>query len=406
MADGIKIGLIGAGSAQFSLGIVRDLCLTEGLAGTTVCFMDIDAERLNAIHNVASRYAAELGADIRFERTLNRRESLEGADFVINTAMVGGWRGWKRSGATEVLGRYGYTGRVPLSSFHQLKLFTDIIHDMEELCPNAWYIQSANPVFDGITLITRESGIKAVGLCHGYRGVFELAETIGLDPDRIVWQAYGINHFIWLTKFTYEGQDAYPLIDEWIETKAEAYWAGDECDISNEETARLWQEDPRGWMDRHIEHVTAAAEKFKAVSADPTLKATDVYLTTHTNETNVSIIDAIANDHPDIYQVNIPNRGSIPSVADDVAVEIPALVSAAGIQGLHMGDLPRPIMVHTMDFIQRMERNVETFRSRDRGMLLDMLLLNPQTRSPEDAEACLAELLALLYNRDMAEWYR
>jgi alpha-galactosidase len=232
------------------------------------------------------------------------------------------------------------------------------------------------------------------------------------------------------------------LIDEWIETKAEAYWAGDECDISDhqgrkavdvykrlglypvgdtvtpgggakfsayhatEETARRWQEDPRGWMDRHIEHVTAAAKKFKAVAADPTLKATDVYLTTHTNETNVSIIDAIANDHPDIYQVNIPNRGSIPSVADDVAVEIPALVSAAGIQGLHMGDLPRPIMVHTMDFIQRMERNVETFRSRDRGMLLDMLLLNPQTRSPEDAEACLAELLALLYNRDMAEWYR
>ncbi len=442
MTDGIRIGLIGAGSAQFSLGIVRDLCLTEGLAGTTVSFMDIDAERLDAIHNIASRYAAELGADIRFEKTLHRRESLEGADFVINTAMVGGWRGWERSGATGILRKYGYAGRVPLRSFHQFKLFMDIIHDMEELCPDAWYIQSANPVFDGITLITRESDIKAVGLCHGYRGVYELARTIGLDPDRVVWQAYGINHFIWLTKFTYEGQDAYPLIDEWIENRAEAYWASDECDISDhqgrkavdvykrlglypvgdtvtpgggakfsayhatEETARRWQEDPQGWMDRHIENVTAAAERFKAVAADPTLRVTDVYPTTHTNETNVSIIDAIANDHPAIYQVNIPNRGSIPSVADDVAVEIPALVSSAGIQGLHMGDLPRPIMVYMMDFIQQMERNVETFRSRDRGMLLDMLLINPQTRSPEEAKACLAELLALPFNQDMAEWYR
>jgi alpha-galactosidase len=442
MTSGIKIGLIGAGSAQFSLGIVRDLCLTDGLAGTTVSFMDIDTERLNAIHNVAARYAGELGSDIRFERTLNRRESLDGADFVINTAMVGGWRGWERSGATEILHRHGYTRRTPLRGFHQLKLFMDVIHDMEELCPDAWYIQSANPVFDGITLIGRESDINAVGLCHGYRGVYHLAATLGLDPERVVWQAYGINHFIWLTKFYYQGENVYPLIDDWIENGAAAYWASDACDISDhqgrkavdvyrrlglfpvgdtvtpgggakfsayhatEETARRWQEDPRGWMDRHIQHVTASAEEFKAMAADPALRVTDRYPTIHTDETNVSIIDAIANDRPDVFQVNILNKGSIPSVADDVAVEIPALVSAAGMQGLQMGDLPRPIRVHMMDFIQRMERNVETFRSRDRGMLLEMLLLHPQTRSPEDAQACLAELLALPYNRDMAEWYR
>jgi alpha-galactosidase len=102
-----KISVIGAGSGEFSLGIVRDLCLTKGLAGTTVSFMDIDAERLDAIQNVASRYTAEVGADIRFEKTLDRRESLDGADFVINTAMVGGWRGWSNSGAPEILAKYG-----------------------------------------------------------------------------------------------------------------------------------------------------------------------------------------------------------------------------------------------------------------------------------------------------------
>ena len=91
----------------------------------------------------------------------------------------------------------------------------------------------------------------------------------------------------------------------------------------------------------------------------------------------------------------IPNNGSIPGVADDVAVEIPALVSAAGIQGLHIGNLPWSIIVHLMDLIQRMERNVQTFQSHGRGMLLDMILLNPQTRSPEDTKARLMELLAL-----------
>ena len=442
MATGIKISLIGAGSGQFSLGIVRDLCLSEGLQGTTVSFMDIDAERLKAIHNVASRYTAEAGADIHFEKTLDRRESLAGADFVINTAMVGGWRGRQRSGAIEIARKYGYTGRFYLGSFHQFKLFTDIIHDMEELCPKAWYIQSANPVFDGITLLTRESDINCVGLCHGYHGVYGMARTIGLDPAKVEWQAYGINHFIWLTKFTYQGQDAYPLLDDWIENKAEAFWASDECDISDHEgrkavdvykrlglypigdtvtpgggakfdvyhrdpeVAKRWQEDPRGWMERHIERVFASVEEFKRVAADPSVKVTEVYPPTRTHETNVSIIDAIVNDKPTIFQVNIPNKGCIPGIAHDVAVEISGLVSAAGIQGLHMDPLPRPVMVHTMDNIQRMERNVQTFQSRDRGMLLDILMIHPQTRSPEDAKACLEELLALPYNAEMAEWYQ
>jgi alpha-galactosidase len=438
----VKLSIIGAGSGEFSLGIVRDLCLSEGLAGATVSFMDIDVERLDAIHSVATRYTAEVGAEVRFEKTLDRRESLDGADFVINTAMVGGWRGWSQSGAPEVLAKYGYTRRLRLGSYHQFKLFMDIIHDMEELCPEAWYIQSANPVFDGTTLIGRTSKIRAVGLCHGYLGVYELARTLGLDPTQIEWQAYGINHFIWLTKFTHRGQDAYPLLDAWIENGAEAYWASEACDISDHqgrkavdvyrrlglypigdtvtpgggskfdvyhrdpEVARRWQEDPRGWMERHIEHVFATVEEFKSVANDPSRKVTDVYPAARTNETNVAIIDAIVNDKPTVYQVNVANRACIPGIADDVAVEIPALVSAAGIQGLHVDPLPRPIMVHVMDQIQRMERNVQTFQSRDRGMLLDMLLIHPDARSPEDAKACLDELLALPFNAGMAEWYQ
>ena len=41
MSTHIKVSVIGAGSAQFSLGLVKDLCLTEGLAGSQVCFMDL-----------------------------------------------------------------------------------------------------------------------------------------------------------------------------------------------------------------------------------------------------------------------------------------------------------------------------------------------------------------------------
>ena len=57
-----KVTIIGAGSVVFSLGLVKDLCLTEGLKGSTVSFMDINEERLDVVYRLAQRYAEDLGA--------------------------------------------------------------------------------------------------------------------------------------------------------------------------------------------------------------------------------------------------------------------------------------------------------------------------------------------------------
>ena len=61
--------------------------------------------------------------------------------------------------------------------------------------------------------MTRETGVKVVGLCHGYRGYEKVANLLGLDPDLVTWQAPGFNHVIYLTEFCYEGESAYPLLD-------------------------------------------------------------------------------------------------------------------------------------------------------------------------------------------------
>ena len=82
----MKIAIIGAGSAQFSGGIIRDLCVTPLLHGTTLCLMDIDQERLKFITQMGRKLTEELGAQLYFESTTDRRVALEGADFVINTA--------------------------------------------------------------------------------------------------------------------------------------------------------------------------------------------------------------------------------------------------------------------------------------------------------------------------------
>ena len=84
----LKVSIFGAGSVVFSLGLVKDLCLTRGLEGTLVSFTDIDEERLDVIHKLGERYAQDLGASLTFEATRDREVSLKDADFVINTATV------------------------------------------------------------------------------------------------------------------------------------------------------------------------------------------------------------------------------------------------------------------------------------------------------------------------------
>jgi alpha-galactosidase len=206
--SGVKIAVIGAGSAEFSAGLINDLCRTESLAGSHVALMDIKPEPMELVYKFGQRFADELGVDFTFETTTDREAALQDADFVVNTAYV---LGHHHARATrELTAKHGYYyGGVKLGSWHQLRLMLDVARDMERLCPDAWLLQSGNPVFAGSTLMTRETGIKVCGLCHGHYGVFRIAETIGLDdPERVTWQAPGLNHNIWLTHFYYEGQDA------------------------------------------------------------------------------------------------------------------------------------------------------------------------------------------------------
>ncbi|MDB5084610.1 MAG: glycoside hydrolase family 4, partial [Bacilli bacterium] len=189
MATAVKIVIIGAGSAQFSAGIVRDLCVNPGLQGSHVVLMDIDEKRLDMITRLAQRLTRELQAGLTFSKTTNRQEALQGADFVINTAQVGGhdWTETQRSLAEK----HGYYRGLRLHDYPQMAFFLDVARDIEEICPNAWLIQSANPVFEGCTLIHRETNIKVLGLCHGHYGYEHIAQVLGLELAQVTAQTHG-----------------------------------------------------------------------------------------------------------------------------------------------------------------------------------------------------------------------
>jgi alpha-galactosidase len=439
MSRSVRISVIGAGSGVFSLGLVKDLCLTANLHDSEVSFMDLNEERLETVYGLARRYADELGTRMRFEQTQDRATSLRDADFVVNTASAHTHHAQRRERELTADNGYYYGGTNLHAPFQNFDLMLSIARDVERICPNAWVIQSGNPVFDGSTLLHRETSAKVIGLCHGHYGYLDLCAVLGLDPARVTWEAPGLNHCIWLTQFLYDGRDAYPLLDEWIERSGEEYWRTHVAERTHDKqmsrgtihqyqlyglmpigdtprtqpttsnwwyhtdlaTKKRWFGEPFGGPDTEIArpfYVANLEKKLREMASaarDASVRVTDVFGTDRTREQHVGIIDALANNVEGRFQINWPNRGLIDGLPADVVAEFRALIDASGVHPIKPLSLPRKIMLEQiMPFWLDMERTLEAYRTGDRSMLLWNILQSHQTRSYEQAVSVLGSLLS------------
>jgi len=439
----VKVTIFGAGSVVFSLALVKDMCLTKGLEGSTVCFMDINEERLDIVYQLAVRYAEDLGANLKFEKTLDRETSLGDAGFVINTATVSHNEYFMKR-RRELTEKHGYFyGHSGMPEYHNLQLMLEVARDMERICPDAWMLLAGNPVFAGTTLMTRETGAQVCGLCHGHYGYQGVARTLGLDPDKVTWQAPGLNHNIWLTHFYHDGEDAYPLLDAWIKDKSEAYWEDLEKNgkavpttmsrsailqykmyglmpigdtprrggwwfHSDLETRKRWYggsgggDTPEG-RDRILKNKDKKYEQMKEAAYDPKVRPIDLFGDTKTREQHVPIIDGLVNDNEGQFQVNLPNQGALAGIPDDVAVEVPAIVNRKGIQPVRVHPLPQKVMLECIypEWLG-MERTLEALMTGDLSMMLYGILDSHQTRTYEQAVEVLDALLNIEPNEPMA----
>jgi alpha-galactosidase len=446
----VRIAIIGAGSGQFSLGLVKDLCLTENLMDSEVSFMDLNPERIDIVYKLAVRYADELGTKMRFEKTQDREQALKDADFVINTASAKTHHAQRRE--RELTAEHGYYyGGVNLHApFENFDLMLSVARDVDRICPNAWLIQSGNPVFDGSTLLHRETNARVIGLCHGHYGYLDMCQVLGLDPKRVTWEAPGLNHCIWLTTFQYDGQDAYPILDEWIVTKAEEFWRTHIADRTHDKqmsrgtihqymlyglmpigdtprtqpttsnwwyhtdlaTKKRWFGEPFGGPDTEIARPVYVANLEKKIRemgeavGDPSKRVTEVFGTDKTREQHAGIIDALANNVEGRFQINWPNRGVIDGLPGDVVAEFHVLMDAAGVHPIKPKPLPRKILLEqVLPFWLDMERTLEAYRTGDRSMLLWNILQSHQTRSYEQSIDVLQALLNDPEHADMADHY-
>lgn len=447
MSNAERISVIGAGSAQFSMDLVRDISLTEGLQGSQVVFMDIDKERLSLVLNLAKRFVMEVGSNIHFESTTDRTGAITDSKYIINTALAGGHEQMEKE--REIQQKNGYYHGIGVHAPHrQLELMQEIAEDISKhTSKDTYLIQESNPLPEGCTIMARTTGINIIGLCDGYLAYKDIAKTINLPVENIIFEAIGINHNIWLTKFKLGEKDVYPLIDKWIGRQSEESlnnWhphnvdfqlsagaidlykmyrlmpIGDTCRASwpevwwyniNEETKKRWwgsdggHDGKIGWKLR-LGQLENRMKVISEISNNNKAKVSDIFPPVKSEGQIAPILDAISNNKNNLFQVNIPNNKKIPGIPDDFFVEVPARIDASGVHPIQVERLPQSIILGAL--IPRWlfaERLIEAYMTGDHRFLLQAYLSDHRTLSRDQAEKTIYDVSILPGNETMAKHY-
>jgi alpha-galactosidase len=317
--------------------------------------------------------------------------------------------------------------------------------DMEKLCPDAWFINFTNPMQRICAAVHRHSKIKVVGLCHqlgaGYAMVGKaLADDLDITVlpaftsthaspkynearavttleamEKVKITAAGVNHFTWMLSLRdrMTGDDLYPLFRQRWQALPESFEPltrrmfdafglfpipGDEhlCEylpwVSDPITQPWekyelelyeWQAHSQGRDDQWI-----ALEKAIEAGTDP-----EQFIPLY-SEGAPEVIENIALDTDLVWEaVNVPNLGQIGNLPKGAIVELPGVLNANGVTGLHLGPMPDGIAEILRREITISHLTVDAVVAGDRQLALQALLLDPVIRDIDVAQKILDDYL-------------
>jgi alpha-galactosidase len=162
------------------------------------------------------------------------------------------------------------------------------------------------------------------------------------------------------------------------------------------------------WDEVYFEEAAEAVAKLRRVADDPTARVTDLLPPGRSGEVMVEMIESIACDLPRVLVANVLNTGGfVPGVPADFAVEVPARVSRAGVEGLCTRELPRAVLARLWrDRLAPVEVELAAYAQGSRELLQQLILMDPFSRSLDQAGALLDDILAMPGHGAMNSHYR
>ncbi|GAB3515381.1 alpha-glucosidase/alpha-galactosidase [Photobacterium alginatilyticum] len=384
-----QITIIGAGSVMFTRQITSALFSYPALNGIDLVLMDIDPEVLNRSYQLIGKMAEQANSRVRIRMTTNRRQALSGADFVINAIQVGGLEPWRLD--MQIPAKYGVIQEVgdtmgPGGIFRALRHIPPmlaILRDMEEVCPEALFINYANPLAPLTWAAKDYSTIQSVGLCYGVRyTTAQLAGYLGegdwVDhpstperwqrlmyqdvPPHIDYEFAGINHMTWITKMVANGKDLQPKIREMVNNPKVYAADGVRCEVlkffglwctenhwhcsdylpyfrKNEEMINHFL--PQRWDLLALEEKVHAAGE---AEIDAQLAGIQKFVIEPNMLNAPKLINATVSGERTRINGNVPNRQAegllIDNLPENCVVEVPIWADSKGLHPQQMGRLP------------------------------------------------------------------
>ncbi|MDK2903912.1 MAG: alpha-galactosidase, partial [Clostridiales bacterium] len=172
-----KITFMGAGSTVFAKNVLGDCILTPALQDSELALYDIDLQRLSDSEKMLNNINQNNGGYARVVAYTDRKEALKGADYVVNAIQVGGYEPCtvtdfeipKKYGLRQTIGDTLGIGGI-FRALRTIPVMLDFARDMEEVCPDAWFLNYTNPMAMLTGAMLKATGIKTVGLCHSVQG--------------------------------------------------------------------------------------------------------------------------------------------------------------------------------------------------------------------------------------------
>ncbi len=411
-----KISFIGAGSTVFTKNLMGDILRYPALAESTISLHDIDPERLRTSEIVARKVAQATGSNPKIETTLDRRESLDGADHAICMIQVGGYKPStvidfeipKKYGLRQTIADTLGIGGI-MRSLRTIPVLLDMCRDMEELCPDVQFLNYVNPMVMNCWAIDRATNIKTVGLCHSVpHTAHDLADDMGIPRDELNYLVAGINHMAFFLKLEHEGKNMYPKL---YETMAEfeksnnwpkrftrmtdhvryemfkrlGYFVTESSEHFSEYTPYFIKRDMPELLEQfdipldeyilrceaQIAHWEYLRDEFedegKPIEVEPSV------------EFGADIIHAIETGKPTRIYGNVPNDGIIDNLPDGVPVEVPCLVDKNGVQPVKVGAIPPQLAALMQTNINVQALTVEAALTQKREHIYHAAMLDPHT---------------------------
>jgi alpha-galactosidase len=418
-----KIVLIGAGSASFGRGTLADIMSCEDLRNydCTIVLVDIDEKALNQMAGLAELIRDHYKSPVKIEKTVDRAEALQGADYVIISVTQKRYELWEQDfrvplayGFRHVLGENGGPGAM----FHALRnyeIVLPICRDIEKLCPDALVLNFTNPESRILMAMTHLTKVKAVGLCHGVlEARRRAAQLLRKDLDDLNIVTGGLNHFFWLLKVedAHTGEDLRPLLraaamkesscPPLVRRMVEIFdyftypsddHIGEYLSFAHEFTGLLWH---YGGESRKVARSESPSRDWRDEYLSGK-RPVDKNLVRPGGEIAVDIIADILEDK-DKWEpsVNVLNTGKyVENLSTDAVVEVPAIVNATGVHPEQVGPLPEALAAFCRTQVSIQLLLIEAYRQRSKKLLLQALLLDPVVDSAKRAEEMLDYMLEL-----------